>query len=381
MTPAVVLVSGSPFGGSSLPLAAALAVEAAQTSSGPALLAELAAEPRRRAPTLFAAPAARGLEATLREAGLRAAARGHLCHLAAPASAEGLAELAGAASASTVCVARVPGGLWTLALDYGELEIRGGLVLVELPRERPLAALAAAELRDRGLRARVASRPLPALATRRALAGIRPGGSAGARLARLAQGLLLPRGEGESGQALPAVLGAAAVIAICALLLTAIGGAVTGKGRVQRAADLAALSAARQMRDALPRLLAPPRLPDGSPNPRHLSRGQYLGRARLAALDAARRNRVDPRRLRVSFPDADGWPPLRARVRVLAELDPRRLPGGERLGARAGPPVAVGAFAVAEASLPVASWSGMPTMASGGGYSGPLVYRNGEPSR
>jgi Transglycosylase SLT domain/D-alanyl-D-alanine carboxypeptidase/Putative Flp pilus-assembly TadE/G-like len=376
----LVLVSGSPLGGPSLPLAAALAVEAAQAGPGPVLLAELTPEPRRRAATLLAAPAARALEASLRDAGLSAAARGHLCHLAVPASAEGLAELAGAATAAAACVAQVPGGLWTVALDYGELEIRGGLVLVELPRERSLAALAAGELRERGLRARVASRPLPALAARRAVAGIRPGGSAGARLRRLARGLLPARGEGESGQALPAVLGAAAVIAICALLLTAIGGAVTGKGRVQRAADLAALSAAREMRDAVPRLLAPPYLPDGSPNPRHLSRAGYLARARLAARDAARRNRVDSRRLRVSFPDAAEWLPLRARVRVLAELDPRRIPGGERLGSRAGPPVPVSAVAVAEASPP-ADWSGMPTMASGGGYSGPLVYRNGEGMR
>ena len=52
-------------------------------------------------------------------------------------------------------------------------------------------------------------------------------------------------------------------------MLAAIGGAVTGKGRVQRAADLAALSAARSMRDDFDRLLAPARLADGAPNPAH----------------------------------------------------------------------------------------------------------------
>src|SRR5918994_3922867 len=231
MTPGMVLVSGSPLGGPSLPLAAALAVEAAQAGPGPVLLAELTPEPRQRAATLLAAPAARALEASLRESGLSAAARGHLCHLAVPASAEGLAELAGAAAAAAVCVAQVPGGLWTVALEYGELALRGGLVLVDPPRGRSLAALTVGELRERGLRARVASRPLPALAARRAVAGIRPGGSAGARLRRLARGLLPAPGEGESGQALPAVLGAAAVIAICALLLNAIGGGGHREGR------------------------------------------------------------------------------------------------------------------------------------------------------
>ena len=57
------------------------------------------------------------------------------------------------------------------------------------------------------------------------------------------------------------MLGAAAALIAVGLVLVAIGGAFTGGARVQRAADLAALSAARSMRDDLPRLLAPPRLP------------------------------------------------------------------------------------------------------------------------
>jgi D-alanyl-D-alanine carboxypeptidase len=133
------------------------------------------------------------------------------------------------------------------------------------------------------------------------------------------------------------------------------------------------------MRDDVPRLLAPPRLSDGAPNPRHLSRGDYLSRARLAAVDAARRNRVDPARLRISFPDAAADPPLQARATVVGEVDPERLPGGDRLGHR--PPIRVEASAVAEASAPLSSWTGMPSQAEGGGYSGPLVYRDGEGMR
>jgi hypothetical protein len=39
------------------------------------------------------------------------------------------------------------------------------------------------------------------------------------------------------------------------------------------------------------------------------------------------------------------------------------------------------ASAVAEASPPVTSWTGMPAQAEGGGYSGPLAYRDGEGMR
>ncbi len=133
------------------------------------------------------------------------------------------------------------------------------------------------------------------------------------------------------------------------------------------------------MRDDAPRLLAPPRLPDGSPNPGHLSRPEYLSRARLAAVDAARRNRVDPGRLRISFPDGAADPPMQARATIVGEVDPRKLPGGDRLADQR--PIRVAASAVAEASAPVASWTGMPPGAEGGGYSGPLVYRDGEGMR
>ncbi len=193
----------------------------------------------------------------------------------------------------------------------------------------------------------------------------------------------------ERGQALPSVLGAAAVLVLAALVLAALGGAVTGKGRVQRAADLAALSAARSMRDDLPRLLAPARLPSGAPNPRHLAKHRYLSRARDAAGEAARRNGVAAARITVDFPDAASDPPLQARVRVRGEIDPGDLPGGERITSDGDPgteaPIRVEAIAVAEAGVPAApgsgAWSGLPAQASGGGYSGPLVYRDGEGMR
>ena len=373
-----VLVSGHNARGS-LALAATLSVEAARATGAGVLLAEVGPSQARRPTTLLASPAARELESALRAGGHQASARGHLCHLGVQPDAAALAELGGAAQAADarLLVVHLRPGLWREGLDAEALEPSGGLLLVELPRERSLAALAVAELRERGCRAKVVTRPPPALAARRALAGVRAGGAVSRRMGRVARALL-----DEAGQALPAVLGAAAALIAVGLVLVAIGGAFTGGARVQRAADLAALSAARSMRDDLPRLLAPPRLPDGSRNPRHLSRARYLTAARRAAAEAARRNGVDPARLALSFPDAESMPPLRARARLLAEVDPRELPGGERLqDPRSLRRIPVVATAVAEATLPGGDWTGMPTEASGGGYSGPLTYRNGEGMR
>ena len=64
-------------------------------------------------------------------------------------------------------------------------------------------------------------------------------------------------GFGERGQALLLALGGAFALLAAALALVAIAAAVTGKGRAQRAADLAAISAARSMRDDLSHLLSP----------------------------------------------------------------------------------------------------------------------------
>jgi hypothetical protein len=384
-----ILVTGSDRR-SSLSLAAAVAVEIGSGGGTPTLLAELGPAARRRPATLLAAPAARRLEDSLRAAGHRGSARGHLCHLALQGEEDDPLDVLCRAvdeSDTEVVVAHLPGALWVPALESRSLGAVGGCILVELPRQRSLAALATSELAGRGLRAQVATSAPPPLAARRALAGVPPGGRSAAGGRRIARRLLglgprdAPEREGERGQALPAVLGAGAVLIIAALLLAAIGGAVAGKGRVQRAADLAALSAARSMRDDVSRLLEPARLPDGAPNPDHLPRRLYFERARLAATGAARSNGVDPARLRIDFPDATSRPPLQARARIEAEIDPRELPGGERLEGARREPIEVTASAVAEASPPAGSWSGMPAQATGGGYSGPLVYRNGEGMR
>jgi hypothetical protein len=177
------------------------------------------------------------------------------------------------------------------------------------------------------------------------------------------------RWRNESGQALILALGGVFVLLAGALALVAIAGAVTGKGRVQRAADLTAISAARSMRDDLPRLLAPATLPNGLPNPAHLPKSLYLARARLAAIEVGVTNGVDPARLAVAFPDRVSFAPLRARATVVARLE---VGGGGQ---------EVEASAVAEAAAPLGAAPDATTIARGGGYSGPLVVRDGEGMR
>jgi Transglycosylase SLT domain/D-alanyl-D-alanine carboxypeptidase len=176
--------------------------------------------------------------------------------------------------------------------------------------------------------------------------------------------------KGQEGQALPLALGGAFALIVVALALVAIAGAITGKGRAQRAADLAAISAARSMRDDLPGLLSPSRLPSGAPNPPHIEKAAYLARARVAATAAAKANGVSAARLRVSFPDGDSFAPVRAEAVITAGIE---VGGGT---------ARTEASAVAEAGAPSSS-SGESTtaMASGGGYSGPLVYRQGHGMR
>jgi Transglycosylase SLT domain/D-alanyl-D-alanine carboxypeptidase/Putative Flp pilus-assembly TadE/G-like len=175
----------------------------------------------------------------------------------------------------------------------------------------------------------------------------------------------------ESGQALVLAVGGCFVLIAAALALVAIAGAVTGKGRAQRAADLAAISAVRSMRDDLTALLSPPRLADGRPNPAHIGKATYLDRARDAAAVASRHNEVDPSRVRIAFPDRSSFAPVRAKATVMGEL-----------GLGSGEPRKVEASAEAEAAAPVSAAGGEgPAMASGGGYSGPLVYRDGKGMR
>ena len=156
------------------------------------------------------------------------------------------------------------------------------------------------------------------------------------------------------------------------LVLFAFGNALGAKGRHQRAADLAAVSAAQVMRDLYPRLFEPPFLAPHVPNPRHLEQVTYLALARTAAVRGARRNGVRIAPWDVSFP-GDPFAPTRVRVRVRGEALVRPAEGRRDR-------VPVPARATAALS-PDLGAGGLPAIASGGGYDGPLAYRQGKPMR
>jgi Transglycosylase SLT domain/D-alanyl-D-alanine carboxypeptidase len=167
------------------------------------------------------------------------------------------------------------------------------------------------------------------------------------RLAR-GLGLLAARSRSSAGQVLPLALGGVLIAIVAALALAVLAGALTGAGRTQRAADLAALSGARSMRDDLPALLSG-----------DLGKSAYIERARAAARHAADLNGVDAERVEVAILDRHSFPPVRVRVAVRADV---RNPGGETGGFEA--------HAAAEAALP-ASYEPTPA----------LAYRQGKPMR
>jgi D-alanyl-D-alanine carboxypeptidase/Putative Flp pilus-assembly TadE/G-like len=178
--------------------------------------------------------------------------------------------------------------------------------------------------------------------------------------------------SGEAGQAALLMLGLLAALLLGVLVLFGFGQALGARGHTQRAADLAAVSAAQVMRRNFSRLFEPAALEGGVPNPRHLSNGAYLALARAAALRGAVRNGLEGRGVEVTFPRSR-FAPTRVTVAISESAD-LRLPDDRR------DRVEVRARATAEiAAAP--DGLAMPGQASGGGYSGPLAYRQGKPMR
>jgi hypothetical protein len=158
---------------------------------------------------------------------------------------------------------------------------------------------------------------------------------------------------------LVALAGAAVVLLLFVGVLGALGKALLGRGRLQRAADLSAVSAARSMRDDFPRIFDRGRY--------GLSKAAYLARARVAAIEAGRANGVPVRSTDVEFPDGGSFAPTRVRVSIRSEV---------RVGREAAVPARAGAEAEIGGTGGV-----LPLDARGGGYSGPLAYRQGKPMR
>ncbi len=373
----VVLVTAVAIG-PELSLSAAAAVVAACMASEVAsddevpVLVEV--DPvRRRVPTLLAAAGAKDVADRIRAVDGQAAVavRGRICTVGIESGAEAARRAAAlvreAAGGGPVAVVASPREYRAVAEALAPLLDTIALLPPRdpSPGDRALIELSRAEAHAIAGNVEVVTGQPGRIAARRALTGSRrrraglttdegPGLSWRDRLrARLA---------GQGGQATPLVLGAVFVLVAGAVALAAIAGAVTGKGRAQVAADLAALSAARSMKDDLPRLLAPPTLPNGLPNPSHMPKPVYLARARLTAVRIATSNGASPLTASVRFPDAFSYAPMTVRVSIRASAGGSGPVDPVWAKARVGAPVAMGA---------------VPAFADGGGYSGPLAERQG----
>jgi Transglycosylase SLT domain/D-alanyl-D-alanine carboxypeptidase len=172
------------------------------------------------------------------------------------------------------------------------------------------------------------------------------------------------RATDARGQVAVLLVGGLLAVALGALVLGAVARGLGTRDAAQRAADLAALAGARAMQASYHRLFEPTRL-GRRPNPLHLAKRAYVELGRAAAVHAAAANGAPG--ATVSFPDGATFAPVRIRVAV------------ERRHEIAGRAVRMRADAEAELAPPTGL--APPAFASGGGYDGPLAYRQNKPMR
>jgi len=180
-------------------------------------------------------------------------------------------------------------------------------------------------------------------------------------------GAIVGERSGDRGQASVLLIAGMIGVLIAAVVAGTVARAVAKEGAAQRAADLSAVAAAKVMHANYQRLFEPAFV-HRQPNPRHLELAEYLQLARATALNTARAN--GSANVAVSFPDGDRFAPVRVHVRI-SETIRIGKPGHQRRKARL--------TAEAEAELGVAQAG--TGFATGGGYSGPLEYRQGKPMR
>jgi hypothetical protein len=166
------------------------------------LLVEIGGRPPR--PTLLASPGARELEERLAAhlPQVRAAARGHACHLAVKADPVDFETVRAALPLVRDSVAVVHVAPEQLRDLLGEPGIVPTAVLLraDLTEDRALTALAVRELAAHGLRVRVFKRPLAWVPSRRAMFGVLPVDAPGGLSSRLAAGILEKRNSAEGGR-------------------------------------------------------------------------------------------------------------------------------------------------------------------------------------
>ncbi|MGE5282146.1 MAG: hypothetical protein ACM3N0_07470 [Chloroflexota bacterium] len=192
MSGRVVLVSAVGRASGAATTAAALACAGSEPDR-PALLVDVdGARPR---PALFASPGARRLEERLaaHRPDLAAAARGQTCHvtLGREACDEDLRAVLPLARDSLAAVHLPAEGLHGVLDGFGS-QIAAVLLRADLPRDRALTSLVAAELIGRGLAVRVLVRPPAWIPARCALFGVLPADAPGGLPARLRERVLGP---------------------------------------------------------------------------------------------------------------------------------------------------------------------------------------------
>ena len=169
----------------------------------------------------------------------------------------------------------------------------------------------------------------------------------------------------EDGQVTILVVGIGLALLLGGLILGAVARGIGVRSNEQRAADLAALAGARAMHDVYSGLFEPATLGRRA-NPAHIESEAYVERGRAAAIATARRNGAHE--VRVSFPDADSFAPVRVRVEVRDPVD-------------VGDGASVQVSAVAEAELAPPASSAIAAGDGIGEYRGPLATRQGKPMR
>ena len=168
------------------------------------------------------------------------------------------------------------------------------------------------------------------------------------------------------GQVAVLLVGGLLAVGAGALVLGASRAGSAAATRAQRAADLAALGGARAMHDAYDRLFEPAliaRPAEPAPSRRRTATSRSAApppRGSRAANGGAG--------AQVAFPDGDTIAPVRVRVAVERRIDDRRARDPRRGDGRGRARAARGRAA-------------RPRSASGGGYDGPLAYRQGKPMR
>ncbi|MBJ7332172.1 MAG: transglycosylase SLT domain-containing protein [Solirubrobacteraceae bacterium] len=160
----------------------------------------------------------------------------------------------------------------------------------------------------------------------------------------------------EGGQATILLIGVILAIVCGAIVLGGVARGIGARSDHQRAADLAALSAAKEMHARFGGLFAT----GGT----HVELTAYRAAAVTAARETARRNGMED--VRVTFPEGDSFAPVRVRVLVgdAIEIGAERSPHTARAEAELAPPADV-------------------TFVDGGegGYDGPLATRQGKRMR